>query len=303
MKKFLQILAILLAIVLLLWGFIYIKPVEKRPARAFYRDEDPDFLVIAHRGGKGLAPEGTLAAFEKAKTLDADIIEYDIHQTLDGHLVVSHDPTVDRMTDGTGVINEMTLKEVQALDAGYHFKDADGNYSYRNQGIYIPTVIEVFENYPEMRQLIEIKDTNNEDLYEEIIKKLWALIQEYEMEDQVMIGSFEHGINERFEELSEGRIPIGAGEDAVREFAYMHVPYLNGLAKSRVDSFQLPVEEEGHDLTSRNIISSAKKRNIAIFYWTINDEDEMRELIAKGVDGLITDYPDRLNKVIKELKD
>lgn len=303
MRKFLKILALLLAIVLLIWGFIYIKPVEKRPARAFYRDEDPDFLVVAHRGGKGLAPEGTLAAFEKAKQLAVDIIEYDIHQTVDGHLVVSHDPTVDRMTNGSGEINEMTLEEVQALDAGYGFEDEEGNYSYRGQGVYIPTVREVFEKYPKMRQLIEIKDTNHEDLYEEISQKLWALIKEYKMEVQVMIGSFDHEINEYFDEISGGEIPIGAGEQAVREFAQMHVPYLNGLAKSRVDSFQLPVEQEGHNLASKNIINSAKKRNIAIFYWTINDAEEMRELISKGVDGIITDYPDRLQKVLEEFKD
>lgn len=302
MKKIIQILAMLFALLLLIWAFIYFKPVEKRPNRAFYRKEDSDFLIVAHRGGRGLAPEGTMAAFDQSFALGVDIFEYDIHQTADGHLVVSHDPTVDRMTDGEGLINEMTLAEVQSLDAGYSFKDEDGNYSYRDQGVYIPTLVEVFESYPKMRQLIEIKDTNKEELYEEIIEKLWALIKDYEMQNQVIIGSFDHEINEAFEEVSEGKVPIGAGEQAVRSFANMHVPYLNGLAKTKVDSFQLSVEEEGHNLASKNIIASAKKRNMSIFYWTINDEKEMKELILKDVDGLITDYPDRLIKVLKELK-
>lgn len=302
MKKFVQIIGVIIVTVALLWGAIYLKPVKKRPDRDFYRENDPDFLVIAHRGGKGLAPEGTMAAFDNALALDVDVFEYDIHMTADGHLVVIHDPTVDRTTNGSGLINEMALEEVQALDAGYQFIDEAAKYSYRDQGVYIPTVVEVFERYPNMRQLIEIKDTNNPDLYEEIIQKFWGLIKDYKMEDQVMIGSFDHQINERFEEVSGGRIPIGAGEQAVRDFANMHVPYLNGLAKSSVDSLQLPVEEEGHNLASRNIIRSAKKRNMAIYYWTINEEEEMKELILKDVDGLITDYPDRMNNVIKELK-
>lgn len=301
MKKLLKGIGVLVGVVLLIWGIIYLLPVKKRPDRSFYRADDPEVLIIAHRGGGGIAPEGTMAAFDKSFALGVDVFEYDIHQTADGQLVVIHDPSVDRMTDGSGLINEMTLAEVQALDAGYHFKDEQGEYSYRNQGVYIPTVVEVFEAYPDMRQLIEIKDTNDPVLYDEIIQQLWNLIQEYKMEDQVMIGSFDHEINKAFEELSEDKIPIGAGEQAVRDFANMHIPYLNGLAKSSVDSLQLPVEEEGHNLASKNIIRSAKKRNMAIYYWTINEKDEMKELILKGVDGLITDYPDRMKEVIEEL--
>ena len=301
MKKLLKGIGVLVGVVLLIWVIIYLLPVKKRPDHSFYRADDPEVLIIAHRGGRGIAPEGTMTAFDKSFALGVDVFEYDIHQTADGQLVVIHDPSVDRTTDGSGLINEMTLAEVQALDAGYHFKDEQGEYSYRNQGVYIPTVVEVFEAYPDMRQLIEIKDTNDPVLYDEIIQQLWNLIQEYKMEDQVMIGSFDHEINKAFEELSEDKIPIGAGEQAVRDFANMHVPYLNGLAKSSVDSLQLPVEEEGHNLASKNIIRSAKKRNMAIYYWTINEKDEMKELILKGVDGLITDYPDRMKEVIEEL--
>lgn len=301
-KKIIRIMGIFMSSLFFFWGIIYFLPVKKRPAHAFYREDDPDILVIAHRGGKGIAPEGTLAAFDKSLALGVNVFEYDIHQTVDGYLVVSHDPTVERTTNGIGMINEMTLAEVQALDAGYFFKDEAGKYSYRNQGIYIPTVEEVFKRYPQMRHLIEIKDTNKPERYEGIIQQLWLLIRKYEMEEQVMIGSFDHEINERFSNLSQGVIPIGAGEQAVRAFAKFHVPYLNGLAKSMVDSFQLPMEQEGHNLASRNIINSAKKRNIAIYYWTINEKEEMKRLILKGVDGIITDYPNRLIAVLEELK-
>lgn len=284
------------------WLAAYKWPVEKRPQRAFYRVDDPKILNIAHRGGRGLAPEGTIAAFDNAMKLNVDMFEYDTHITKDGHLVVIHDPTVDRTTNGTGKVNEMTLEEIQSLDAGYNFVDEKGEFSFRGKGVYIPTVEEVFLRYPNMRHLIEMKDTNDVRLYEDVIQELWRLISENNMEDHIMVGSFNHDINERFEAVTWGQIPIGAGESAVRSFVKKHVPYLNGLASSTVDSLQLPVEQEGYDLSTNNIIQSAKKRNMSIYYWTINDETQMRELIEKGVDGIMTDYPDRLRKVLTEVQ-
>src|SRR5699024_4611846 len=122
--------------------------------------DDPEVLVIAHRGGRGLAPEGTLTAFDQAVSLGVDVLEFDTHLTKDGHLVVIHDDTVDRTTNGTGKVNELTLEEVQNLDAGYSFTDEEDEYVFRDQGVYIPTVEEVFQKYPNMRHLIELKDTN-----------------------------------------------------------------------------------------------------------------------------------------------
>lgn len=302
MKKLGQALLTILGIVSGAWLIIYLWPAKKRPKRAFDRADDPKVLNIAHRGGRGLAPEGTMAAFENASRLGVDIFEYDTHITKDGHLVVSHDATVNRTTNGVGWINKMTLKEVQSLDAGYNFIDNKGQYSYRDQGVYIPTVAEVFKVYPDMRHLIEIKDTNDVALYETAIQELWHLIQEYQMGDNVMVGSFNHDIIERFEAVTWGKIPIGAGEEEVRQFATLHIPYLNGLAGSNVDSLQLPTAAEGFDLTTPNMIKSAKERNMSLYYWTINDEETMRALIDKGVDGIISDYPDRLRKVLTEVQ-
>jgi glycerophosphoryl diester phosphodiesterase len=302
MKKLGQVLLTILGIVSGAWLIIYLWPAKKRPKRAFERAEDPAVLNIAHRGGRGLAPEGTLAAFENARRLEVDMFEYDTHITKDGHLVVIHDATVNRTTNGVGWVNELTLAEVQALDAGYNFIDQKGQYSFRDQGVYIPTVVEVFQVFPNMRHLIEIKDTNDVALYEAAIQELWHLIQEHGMEDNVMVGSFNQDIIERFEAVTWGQIPIGAGEDEVRKFVTMHIPYLNGLAGSNVDSLQIPTKAEGFDLTTPNLIKSAKNRNMSLYYWTINDEETMRDLIAKGVDGIITDYPDRLRKVLVEVQ-
>lgn len=301
MKKFFKTLGNIIAVILGGWLIVYLWPSEKRPKRKFYREKDSKTLNIAHRGGRGLTPEGTIAAFDRAVELGVDMFEFDTHITKDGHLVVIHDDSVDRTTNGTGKVNDLTLQEIQSLDAGYYFRDEKGEYPFREKGVYIPTVEEVFIKYPNMRHLIEIKATNRPEHHEEMIQELWRLIQEYNMEDNVMVGSFDHWINERFEQVSWGLVPVGAGYEAALDFVGKHLLYLNGLAKSQIDSLQLPVEAEVGfeiDLKSTNLIKSAKKRNISIYYWTVNDEPTMRELVEKDVDGIITDYPDLLANVL-----
>lgn len=302
MKKFLKFLGILLGLIAIIWLAIFIWPVEERPDHAFYREDDPAVLNIAHRGGRGLMPEGTIAAFDTAIEQGADILEYDTHLTKDGHLVVIHDSTVDRTTDGSGLVNEMTLSEIQALDAGYHWEDENGQTPYRGEGLYIPTVEEVLRAYPDDRHLIEMKDTNQPELYEAVMQELWQVIQTTEMADNVMVGSFTHSMNERFEEIVNHQIPIGGGEEAIRSFVTMHVPFLNGLANSEFDALQIPVAQEGFDLTQSNIFRGARKRNQVVYYWTINDKETMRDLVEKGADGIMTDYPDLLQSVIHDFQ-
>lgn len=298
MKKTLKILGIVIGLIAVIWLAIFLWPVEERPDHAFYREDDPVVMNIAHGGGLGLAPDATMAAFDASIENGADILEYDTHITKDGHLVAIHDATVDRTTDGSGLVNEMTLAEIQDLDAGFHWEDENGQRPYRGEGLYIPTVEEVLRAYPDHRHLIEMKDTNQPVLYEDVILELWQVIQSTEMEKNVMVGSFTHSINERFEEVSNGQIPIGGGEEAIRSFVTMHVPFLNGLANSEFDALQIPVEQEGFDLTQNNILRGASNRNKVVYYWTINDEDEMRYLVEKGADGIMTDHPDLLQSVI-----
>ena len=115
-------------------------------------------MVIAHQGGEWLRPSNTLVAFDHAVELGVDVLEMDIHQTQDGVIVLMHDATVDRTTDGSGAIKEMSFAEIRELDAGYYWTDDDGaTYPYRGQGIQVPTLEELFQRYPDMRMNIEIK--------------------------------------------------------------------------------------------------------------------------------------------------
>lgn len=297
-KGFIMVSAIV-GIVLIIWGLAFIWPVKPRPKHAFFKEDDQT-LVIAHRGGRAHAPENTLPAFARSVELGVDVLELDVHLTKDEEIVVLHDATVDRTTDGSGHINELTYAEVEVLDAGYYYQDEAGDYTYRDQGVHIPRLEEVFDQFPAQRYFIELKDTTAPVLQPMLIQKVWELIQQYQMEDQVVIGSFDHDLIEDFQQISGGQVAIGAGEQAARSFVKGHLAYLNGWTTINADSLQLPLEKEGHDLTHNNLLRGVLKQNIALYYWTINDPATMHSLLDKEVDGIMTDHPALLLEIIAE---
>ncbi|BCB02285.1 glycerophosphodiester phosphodiesterase [Bacillus sp. KH172YL63] len=278
----------------------YWMPVQKAAPPPFFQQKDGRPLVIAHQGGKHLAPGNTIEAFRNATALGVDVIETDIHITKDGHLVTIHDPTVDATTNGTGFVKDYTLKELQHLDAAYYFQDLEGNFSYRGKHVYVPTLEEVFQRFPDMRVNIEIKDDNPEDRMEEIIEKLWMLIEEYEMEDKVLIASFDQKIINLFESHSNGRVATQGGKQEAKKFVLLHKLFLRNLYKSNVDAFQLPLQEGRFDLTNPVLIHGAHRIGLYLHYWTINDKETMERLVDLGADGIITDRPDLLMEVLSQ---
>ena len=282
-----------------IWYAIYAWP-QSDESMPFFEKKKTRTYNIAHRGGGALAPEETLEAFAKSEEAGADMFEYDVHITKDGHLIASHDATVDRITTGTGYINDLTLTEIKALDAGEKFVDVNGESPYKGQGVQLATVEEIFLLFPHKRAVIELKDTNRPELYEAMNQEIWRLIQQYNMEDKVIIASFDHKINQRFKEISNGQVAIGAGESEATSYLTKMILRLNGLAHTDAQAFQLPTTQHGLDLTQKNIINGSRQRGLDVYYWTINDEGTMRDLIAKGVDGIMTDNPELLEKVLNE---
>lgn len=274
-------------------------PVEKRPEHPFFESQRP--LVIAHQGGELLAPSNTMTAFQQAVDLGVDVLEFDIHITKDGHLVTIHDPTVDRTTNGSGFVHELRLNEIQDLDAGYHFEDLDGDFSYRDKGVYIPTLEEVFQSFPNMRMVIEIKDDNPASKNEEISEKLWSLIQKYQKEDQVVVASFDQKILDQFDKVSDRKVALSAGEEEIKKFVIFKKLFLANLYKPSADAFQIPTEQSIINLASPSIIKEAQRRNVNIQYWTIDDKETMRSLLEDGANGIITNRPDLMLEVLEEM--
>lgn len=304
MRKFFKRVFIILITISLIWLILFKWPTGDEAAEfnhlAEARRQNNQPLVIAHRGGAGIAPESTIEAMDKSVEMGVDMLEFDVHLTSDHELVVLHDDTVDRTTEGTGHINDIPLSEVQELDAGYRYVDDNGQHSYRGQGVYIPTVREVFERYPKELYLIEIKDTNYPELYDVASKELWSLIEEFELENQVTVGSFTHEILEDFREISNNQVAIGAGETEAEDFVIKSITRLNGLINTHAASLQLPLEQRNIDLTGGFIRRTAHDKKMHVYYWTINEEEDMRDLIEKNVDGIMTDYPDFLIDLLNE---
>lgn len=301
MKLVMKISGSVFGFIIFIWLLLFINPFAQERESAFVQNtEEP--LVIAHRGGLIHAPENTLEAFSHAESIDVDILEYDVFITSDGELVAIHDETVDRTTDGSGRVNDMTLKEIQELDAGFHFVDEEGDTPYRDTGVQVPTVETIFQEFGHMRQLIELKATNDPDRYEEMIQEMWRLIEAYDMHDTVLIASFDHDINLRFDEVADGRVAIGAGEQETRGFVIRHKAFANALYRPTADAFQLPTEQEGFNLADWKLIRGAEQRGMEVYYWTINDEETMRELIALGAHGIMTDDTELLTDILSENK-
>lgn len=286
-------LALLIAVLAISLALILARPAE---TRAFARPDDPDVLVIAHQGGNHLWPDDTLFAFQNAVNLGADVLEMDTHMSADGVLVVIHDETVDRTTDGTGLIKEMTLAEIQALDAGYRWQSPSEDiraqysedYPYRAQGIYISTLEEIFERFPETRMNIEIKQSEPP-----IGETLCGMIRAYGREDDVLIASFSHEAMLDF----RAQCPEIATSSTQDEMIVFYVTYRLFLGQSYSPAFQavqVPRERFGLTIMTPRFVRAAHGRGVEVHTWTINERESMQELIDMGVDGIITDRPDRL---------
>jgi glycerophosphoryl diester phosphodiesterase len=249
-------------------------------------------LLIAHRGGSGLKPENTLAAFLDADSLwKADMIELDVHATADGHCVVIHDPTVDRTTNGSGAVAAMTLVELQELDAGYHFTPDGGNtFPLRGQRIHVPTIEEVFAALPSMRFTVELKTAAAQ-------VPLFRAITEYQATNRVIAAGERNAYRTLFHAY---RGAISASLEQALPFYLMHRLRLTAFFRMRADVVQMPEYYRGRRMLTPRLVADAHARGIAVHIWTVNDIADMHRLLDWGVDGLISDYPDRLAQVLHE---
>ncbi len=291
-----------LGTLLLILGAIYIFlnliPIHQVESHPFFESDRP--MVIAHQGGENLRPSSTMPAFEHAVELGADVLETDIHVSKDGYLIAIHDATVDRTTDGTGKVVDHTLEELKALDAGHYFVK-DGQHPYRDQGIQLVTIEELFQRFPDMKFVLEVKDTNPKEEIDYIIDRLVDLIETYDMKEQVLIGSFDQEIVEKFREKAGPDIVTSGGRNEVTKFVIFNKFFMKNFYKPSVEALQIPQAESGFDLTDDTVVEGAKRIGMNLQYWTINNPDEMRRLIEKGADGIITDRPDVMIQVLEEM--
>jgi len=231
-------------------------------------------VIFAHRGASAYAPENTLAAFELALTQQTDAIELDVKLSADGQVVVIHDPTVDRTTNGQGKVKNLTLAQLKSLDAGRSF-------SRESTGDKIPTLEEVFESVGK-RTFINVELTNYTTRGDDLVERVCMLVKKHQMQNRVLFSSFFAS------NLSKARsylpqVPRG-------------LLAMNGLLGvwSRSFGFTFGKYDALHpnlnDITQQEIIRVHRlKRHV--YVWTVNREEDMHRLFYWGVDGIFTDDP------------
>jgi glycerophosphoryl diester phosphodiesterase len=250
---------------------------------------------LAHRGASGRAPENTVEAFRLGLESGAKGLEMDAHLTRDKEVVVIHDDTVDRTTDGTGFARDMTLEEIRSLDAGYRFSPDGESFPYRGKGLRVPTLREIFENFPEAAVNIEIKESQSG-----IQEKMFDLIEEYRAEKRTLVASFGYSIIRRFRKVSGGRVPTSASRVEISIFYFASRVYLEKFVPVNYDALQIPTRHRGFEIATPRFIEAAHSRGVRVDVWTINDEKEMRRLLDLGVDAVMTDEPEILSRVLAE---
>lgn len=237
--------------------------------------------VCAHRGFSAIAPENTLAAFEWAIRAEADGIELDVHMTRDGQLVVLHDETVDRTTNGTGWVKDLTLLEMKQLDSGYWFDEA-----YMGQTI--PTLAEVMELLCETNIWVNIELKNNIVLYAGMEEKVVQEIDRFQMAERVILSSFNH-YSLRHLHRFRPHLQLGALYDTGLFEPWVYAKHLGVTA---IHPHYLAAPDE--------VIVGCHAHGIQVRPYTVDDPEQMKRLLAANVDSIITNLPDRLRQIIDE---
>ncbi|VVS90718.1 glycerophosphodiester phosphodiesterase [Desulfoluna spongiiphila] len=280
------------------WGEVEEKIAEGPvvPANYFLKHHT-GFKNIAHRGGGELAPENTLVAYRNSLAEGADTLEGDVHMTSDGVVVVSHDETVDRCTDGTGAITGMTLAQVKALDAGYRFTTDDGaTYPWRGKGLTLPTLEEVFTDgeLGGAPMVLEIKQEGSL-----IVDKVLDLIEANAMQDKLILGGFDQSTLDLIKAKAGERglsIKTIFATEGVLEFT------LTPTAIMKKEDYEMPADVLCLPAAMMTQILMAKIRILGMkcYVWTVNTEIEMkRQMDWLKVDGIMTDNPKRLNALVE----
>ena len=287
-------------------------------------------MIAAHRGGGDNNPENTMLAFREAvNNIGVDIIESDLYLTKDGYLVYNHDSYIDETCNVNGdisleeveelcedkekrhYIEDMTLAELEQYNFGYYFEDENGERIYKDEmdlqgkGLQIATVDKLFEEFyesnPDLLFIVEIK--NSEELGYKACEILNQTLEQYpDYKDQIVVGTFHDEIEEelktKYPELLRGAPTGTAAKFILTQFLGVNLFDSSDFACLQIPmGYDLGIEL---DLDKQTIIDRAHRRNIAVQYWTINDEEEMVRLIELGCDCIMTDNPKLLKEVLEK---
>lgn len=274
-------------------------------------------LNIAHQGGEIENPSNTLYAFTTALAGGADMLETDVHLTADGHVVAIHDETVDRTTNGSGSVEDLTLAQIKALDAAHWFvpgvgtthEAAEGDYVFRGMALgertppegftandfTVATLDEILTRYPGVPLNVELKPTTRMTGRLEVA--VAQLLAEHGRTHDVIVVSFLDHSTELFKLLAPS-VHTAVGTFQAGLFKLSAEAALPGLPNPRYQALQVPIEFNGIPVVNEGFVTDAHANALAVHVWTINDPAEMGHLLDIGADGVMTDRPSVMEAVL-----
>lgn len=258
-------------------------------------------LIIAHGGAKLLFPENTMIAFDGSDSIGVDMLEMDILLTKDSILICHHSENLKGTTEIDGNIADYTLDELKEFNFGYNFKDLSGCYTYRDKYIPVTSLEDVFIKYGKKYAMcIELKnkDSQSGDI---AIRKLYALLEKYNMKNKVIVSCFDDNIMARFRQVSKESVCTATAQAESKKLIILSNLFLDFIYTSKHSVMQVPTEANGFQLDKQRLVDAAHNRNMEIHYWTVNEPEEIKKLIKLKVDGIITDRPDIVKQVMNEV--
>ncbi|MCI8803535.1 MAG: glycerophosphodiester phosphodiesterase [Oscillibacter sp.] len=238
---------------------------------------------FAHRGYSGKYPENTMLAFRKAVEAGADGIELDVQLTRDGEPVILHDEQVDRTTDGTGWVKDLTLAELRKLDASYLYT---GQYGFNP----VPTLREYCEFIRDLPVITNIEMKTGVFEYPGMDEKVWDMIQEYRLEEKVIISSFNHYTILRMRELAPAL-----------KYGFLSETWIIDAGKYCHEHGVACYHPMFRSLT-QEAVAELKQYGLEINTYTVNTEEDVRDLAAKGIDAVIGNFPEMTRDVLASLQ-
>ena len=286
-------LAASLVIIILIFALHRAITVGPRPDRPVFAADHP--LLLADGGASNETPENTLIAFQQAVAEGADGLAVDVRLTADGELVAVRDPTVDRTTNGTGLVRAKTLAELDQLDAGYQFTpDGGQTYPFRGQAIVIPTLDDIYDAFPGQIISVELQD----DLTQ-AADRLAQTIARHQATDRTIVGSQHSALIRYFRRLAPD-VATAASSGEVRTFYLLQLLHLWRFHRPLADVYQVPTQQTGFHFGTTRFVSTAHRLNQKVFYGVVDDPAEMQRLLSLGADGIITSRPDVAKGIITD---
>ena len=242
-------------------------------------------LVFGHRGGSRLAPENTLAAFDRGVAEGVDGLELDCRLSRDGEVMVCHDATVDRTSNASGAIADMTAGELVRIDAGYRFTTDGVTFPFRGQGLGVPTLREVLSRHPSHPVIVELKDDS-----EALARAAIDVIRAARAMDRVCLGAFKSRVLKHVRRLAPGT-PTGASSaEALRAMVASRTGHL--LPFRRYSALQVPERRGRLRVVTPGFVRAARRAGVPVQVWIVDREEDIRRLLDWGVQAIITDRPD-----------